>query len=149
MSNPHDQERVEIIVEKAEFVEECLSILSSKQSTSRAQYRDNPEIRDVVERRFEKATQACIDVARVILKDVDGQAPASNAATMKRLGELDVLSDATADAMARAASFRNVLAHEYGDVLDHDVVYDALQDLARYRDFLYEVRGYLDETGSL
>lgn len=149
MSNPHDQERVELIVEKAEFVEECLSILSSKQSTPRGQYRENPEIRDIVERRFEKATQACIDVARVILKDVDGKAPASNAATMERLGELDVLSDATADAMARAASFRNVLAHEYGDVLDHNTVYDALQDLARYRDFLYEVRGYLDETGAL
>lgn len=121
MSNPHDPERVEIIVEKAEFVEECLAILASKQSTSRASYRENPETRDVIERRFEKATRACIDVARVILKDVDGSAPTSNAAAMKRLGELDVLSNATADSMARAASFRNVLAHEYGEVLDHDV----------------------------
>lgn len=124
-------------------------MLSSKQSISREQYREGPETRDVVERRFEKATQASVDIARVILKDIDGQAPASNAAAMERLGERDVLSNSTADSMARAASFRNVLAHEYGDVLDHDVVYEALQDLSRYRDFLYEVRGYLDEVGAL
>jgi len=51
--------------------------------------------------------------------------------------------------MAEAALFRNVLAHEYGDVLDEDIVYSALQDLRRYRDFLVEVREYLDEVGAL
>lgn len=149
MSNPHDPERVETIVEKAEFVEECLGVLASKQSVTREHYRENLETRDIVERRFEKVTQACIDVARMILKDIDGQAPTSNAAAMERLGERDVLSATTAESMARAASFRNVIAHEYGNILDHDVIYDALQDLRRYRDFLYDVRVYLAEIGAL
>ena len=51
--------------------------------------------------------------------------------------------------MAQAAMFRNVLAHEYGDVLDQDIVYEALQDLGRYRDFLHELRDYLDEIGAI
>lgn len=51
--------------------------------------------------------------------------------------------------MAQAALFRNVLAHEYGNVLDHDTIYEALQDLERYRLFLSEVRDYLEEAGAL
>lgn len=149
MSSPHSGDRVETIVEKAEFVESCLEILASKQSVSIETYRDDPELRDVVERRFEKATQACLDVARMLLKDLDGRAPDSNAAAMYRLEDHGVLTESTAQAMAEAALFRNVLAHEYGDVLEHDVVHDALQDLERYRDFLYEVREYLADVDAL
>ena len=59
------------------------------------------------------------------------------------------LDETTAESMAQAARFRNVLAHTYGDVIDDDVVYDALEDLKRYREFLVAVRAYLDETGAL
>jgi len=68
---------------------------------------------------------------------------------MRRLHEVDVLDEQTAEAMAQAALFRNVLAHEYGDVLDQDIVYEALQDLRRYRDFLAGVHAYLDDIGAL
>jgi len=68
---------------------------------------------------------------------------------MEKLGEHGILTESTATDMAEAALFRNVLAHEYGDVLDHDSVYDGLQDLRRYRDFLVEVRAYLDDVGAV
>lgn len=47
------------------------------------------------------------------------------------------------------ARFRNVLTHTYGDAIDHDDVYDALQDLNRYRDFLIDIRTYLREQDVL
>jgi uncharacterized protein YutE (UPF0331/DUF86 family) len=50
--------------------------------------------------------------------------------------------------MVATARFRNVLAHTYGDVID-DVVYDALDNLERYRSFLVAVRQYLDSIGAL
>jgi len=149
MTDPHGRERAETIVEKAEFVEACLEILAGRQSVTRDEYRTDPLIRDVVERRFEKASQACIDIGRMLLRDIDGQAPDSNAGVMDRLSAVGVLSEQTASEMAQAAMFRNVLAHEYGDVLDQDIVYEALQDLGRYRDFLHELRDYLDEVGAI
>lgn len=149
MSDPHGPERVETMVEKAEFVEECLEILAARQSISRDTYRTDTVTRDVVERRFEKASQACVDIGRMLLRDIDGRAPDSNAAVMERLGTVDVLSEETASEMAQAAMFRNVLAHEYGDVLDQDIVYEALQDLGRYRAFLHEFRDYLDDVGAI
>jgi len=66
--------------------------------------------------------------------------------------ELDaegLLDQTDPEEMIQAARFRNVLAHTYGDAIDHDDVYDALQDLNRYRDFLMDVRTYLDEQGVL
>lgn len=149
VSNPHDSERVETIVEKAEFVEECLELLSANQSLSREVYAEDPVMQDFVERRFEKASQACIDVARMLLRDIDGESPSSNAAAMRRLHTVGVLDEETAEAMAQAALFRNVLAHEYGEVLDQDIVYEALQDLSRYRDFLLGVREYLTDVGAV
>lgn len=149
MGSPHSEARVETIIEKAEYMEQCLEILTSKQSISRKAYIDDVETRDIVERRFEKLTGAALDITRMLLKDIDGRAPNSNAAAMEQLHEAGVLSESIADQMAQAALFRNVLAHEYGDVLDHKMVYEALQDLERYRRFLHEVRDYLDSVGAL
>lgn len=102
MTDPHPPERVETVVEKIEYVERCLEILVAKQSVDERTYRRDPEVRDVVERRFEKATGACLDVARMLLR-----------------------------------------------VLDHEVVYGALQDLSRYRRFLHDVRDYLERIDAI
>jgi uncharacterized protein YutE (UPF0331/DUF86 family) len=51
--------------------------------------------------------------------------------------------------MAEACGFRNVLAHEYGEVIAEEMVYDALKDLARYRQFLVEVRDFLAQDGAI
>ena len=45
---------------------------------------------------------------------------------MQRLGERDVVQSSTATEMTRAAQFRNVFAHEYADVINDEIVYDAL-----------------------
>lgn len=94
-------------------------------------------------------TEAALDIGRVLLTHERGQPAESNAAMMRALDSAGILSTETADAMAAAARFRNVLAHTYGDVIDDDIVYDALYDLERYRAFVLAVRDYLDSTGAL
>ncbi len=68
---------------------------------------------------------------------------------MRILGEIGVLSPTTAEQMTQAARFRNVLSHTYGQIIDHGMVYNALQDLERYRTFVLEVRDYLDDIGAI
>lgn len=68
---------------------------------------------------------------------------------MRALEELRILSALTAMQMAQGAQFRNVLAHTYGDSINQDVVYNTLQDLERYQQFLVEIRDYLDSIGVL
>ena len=94
-------------------------------------------------------TEAAINIAEELVKHERGQPPASNPASMRALGEIGVLSGSLAEEMAQGARFRNVLSHTYGNIIDHDVVYNAVQDLERYRGFAQAVRDYLESTGAL
>lgn len=142
-------EHAERIVDTAEHVEQSLTVLAEKQSLSREAYLKNREQRDVVERRFMTMTQACIDMARMLLRGLEEPVPDPSATAMSRLVELDVLAESTGTAMIEACGLRNVLAHEYGTAIDDEQVYEALQDLERYRDFLVDVRSYLREIGAI
>lgn len=164
-TSPHDPERVEGFVRRAEVMTDSLQILSGYQRHTFEDYRTNRELRDVVERRLEKLTQAAIDVANGILADRDCSVPKANQDKFRQLGlegvlpvenveretaTLETVSNVggLAEEMADAAGLRNVLAHEYGDVLDDKTVYHALQNLERYSRFLEEIETYLDEVGA-
>jgi len=94
-------------------------------------------------------TEAAIDIAEELVKYERGHPPDSNPASMRELGEVGVLSESMAEEMAQGARFRNVLSHTYGDIIQHDIVYNALQDLERYRQFVQAIREYLDDIGAL
>lgn len=142
-------DRLNRILTAVETIEESLGVLARKQRLSRSEYKNDSDAQDIVERRFVKMTEATIDIAEALVKHEHEQPPTSNPESMRTLGELDVLSASLAEEMAQGARFRNVLAHTYGNIIDHDVVYNALQDLERYRDFVKAVRVYLDSIGAL
>lgn len=130
-------------------IEKSLGVLARKQSVSREAYKRDSDTRDIVERRFVKMTEAAIDIGDELVKYERDRLPESNPESMRELGAAGVLPSALAEEMAQAARFRNVLSHTYGDIIEHDVVYNALQDLDRYREFVREVRTFLDSIGAL
>jgi uncharacterized protein YutE (UPF0331/DUF86 family) len=148
MTDTFPENRLERILATVETIEESLGVLAQKQCISHEAYLNDSDTRDIVERRFVKITEATIDIGEEPVKYERGTPPKSNPSTMRTLGELDILSSTTAEKMAQAARFRNVLSHTYGDIIDHNTVYRALQDLDRYRSFVAEVREYLDMTGA-
>lgn len=135
------------IVEKAEYIEGAVAVLSRKQSLEKEVYLDDREQRAIVEREFQTAIEACIDIAELLLTAAPAEVPDANAETFARLGELDILSAETAETMQEAARFRNVLAHTYGHDIDDEYVYRHLQnDLHWFATFLREVRIALDDV---
>lgn len=149
MSDELSETQLSRLVSAVETIEASLGVLVEKRPLERAEYKRDSDTQDIVERRFVKTTEAAIDIGAVLLTYERGQPVESNPGTMRALADAGVLTDETAEAMANAARFRNVLAHTYGDVIDHDVVYDALHDLERYRTFVHEVRTYLESIGAL
>ena len=95
---------------------------------------------------FRKITGAAIDIGRVLLDD-RGSAGIGSPTTMRSLSDQDILEEKLASEMVAAARFRNVLADIYGETIDHDVVYVALVDLERYREFIHAIRDHLDREG--
>jgi uncharacterized protein YutE (UPF0331/DUF86 family) len=138
---------IDRLVVAVETIEESLAILAELQSIDFDTYRSEPKTQDIVERRFVKATEATLDIAEVIAVNELDEQPDSNPAKIQALANANVLSESVRYSMIQTARFRNVLAHTYGDVIDHQTVYEALQDLDRYRKFLVEIRTYLDGTG--
>ncbi|WP_136590954.1 type VII toxin-antitoxin system HepT family RNase toxin [Salinigranum halophilum] len=142
-------DRLNRILVAVETIEESLGTLARKQQLTRDAYKSDSDTQDIVERRFVKMTEAAIDIGEELVKQERGPPPQSNPEAMRALGDLGILTPSTAEQMAQGARFRNVLAHTYGQIIDHDVVYNALQDLERYRVFVVEIRDYLDSIGAL
>lgn len=126
-------------------LEEYLRGLSEQQDVTREAYLDDRDRRDIVERRFEKAIQSCLDVASHVVATEGYREPTDYGDLFRILEENDVLSGSVADLMVEMAGFRNVLAHEYARI-DDDRVYDHLQDLERFREFAREVGDFAGMT---
>lgn len=140
-----DERTEQRIVEKATYVRDALTVLAEKRDTlSFEAYTDRREARDVVEREFETAIEACIDIGTMILNADDEPVPDTNAQVFHELERIGVLDADTARQMAQAAGFRNVLSHQYGNDIDDEDVYNVLQsELPLFRDYLEFVREYI------
>ena len=79
--------RVGRIVDIADYVEACLDVLSAKRPNDLDTYRSDRDLRDIVERRLETMTRACVDIGRILLVDLDRSVPESNPATMYALND--------------------------------------------------------------
>ena len=140
-----DEETEARILDKAEHVEQSVTFLTQKQALDRQEYLSDWEQQAIVERTFQTAIEACIDVAELLVKDSNEAVPSANAETFAILADLDILTRETAEQMQRAAGFRNVLAHNYGHDIDDETVYVHLQeDVHWFPTFLGEIRSYLD-----
>ena len=144
-----DDETAERIVEKAEYIRDCLEILAQEQSLTKDAYLTDRTAQDIVEQRFETTIQACIDIASQILKAEDELIPEVYADRMRALVDSGVLSAKLGEQMAATAAFRNILAHQYGTSIDDELVYESLQDLGRFYEYLTAVREYLSTRNAL
>jgi uncharacterized protein YutE (UPF0331/DUF86 family) len=134
------------IVQKASYVRDAVEVLASKRdSLTFEEYRDRRQERDVVEREFQTAIEACIDIGEMLLRSHGGAIPDTNAAIFRELASSGTITDETADRMARAAGLRNVLSHQYGTDIDDRDVFNSLQNqLDAFSEYLSEVRSQIE-----
>ena len=135
------------ILDKAEYVREAVTVLAKQRDDlSFEEYRSDRHRRDIVEREFETAIEACIDIGKLLLRANDADVPETNAGVFRTLGDRGTLDAETARRMAAAAGFRNVLSHQYGAEIDDRDVYNFLRDeVPLFRSYLEAVRVALDE----
>jgi len=112
-------------------LEANLQGLREKQTASKEAYLTDRDLRDVVERRFEKAIQASLDIASHIVASEGYREPNDYGDLFRILEENGVLSPELTDRMVEMAGFRNVLAHEYAGI-DDERVYEQLQDVRQF-----------------
>ena len=129
-----------VIATKLEQIEQYHGELREKQRTlSRTEYLEDTTERRAVERMFENAIQACSDLAQHVAThafDYDGETAKG---AVRELDEQGVIDGSAADILVAAIGFRNVLAHEYGQVNDEEV-YETLRiGLGVYEEFSQQI----------
>lgn len=119
--------------------------LEEKRGPSLDEYRLDRDLQDIVERRFEKAIQASVDIASHIVAARATREPASYRDVFTILAEEEVLASALAEEMGEMAGFRNVLAHDYAQI-DHERVHAHLDNLDRFRRFAQAVHDAVQDA---
>lgn len=95
---------------------------------------------------FENAIQACVDLAKHVASEDFGYHGDGSKEAVAVLADNGVLEADTAATLTDAVGFRNVLAHEYGDVRP-ELVYDYLQEeLTLYESFGQQVARWYEEA---
>ena len=116
-----------VVSVKLEQIEQYHGELADKRRTlSRTDLFENTTEQRAVERMFENVIQACSDLAKHVAAADFGWEGHSSKEAIRVLEREGVIDEETGDTIVAAVGFRNVLAHEYGQV-DYAEVYEILQ----------------------
>lgn len=96
-----------------------------------------------VERLFELACEAVLDVSRMMVSDQRYKIPEDSKGYILRLGEEGVLDAEFSKGFAGMAGFRNILVHDYLNI-DYKEVADKLNRLGDFERFASEVAKYYE-----
>ena len=134
------------IVRRLDELDERLARLRPLQATARAEFAQDPYLRDIVERNLEVAAQACIDISHRIIALLGTQKPISYQDAILKMGDLSVVPVDLSRNLAPIAGFRNVLVHGYLAV-DWGIVHSNLQQLEGLAEFATRIRSWLRQQG--
>lgn len=122
------------IKDKLARLEKQLKSLRDKQSIPIKEYEKDGDLQAIVERRLQNSIQVCIDIGMHIVTEEGPRKPETYGDIFIILEEMEILDTELGDSLKEKAGFRNVLAHDYADIIN-ERVYDHLQDLEAFERF--------------
>lgn len=137
---------MEEIKAKIAVVQERVRRLSIFTGLSFESYLKDLTTRDAVERNIEVAIQACIDIARIIIKLEGFREPEDNKGVFVVLAENAIISEDSLRFLIPMAGTGNVLVHGY-DKIDDAIIFSVLKKrLSDFNTFLKEIEERYLET---
>ena len=115
-----------------------LDAIRSKGVTA-ASYIADTDLRDIVERNFQVAIEAAIDLANELIAARRWRTPTSASEAFVVLAENKAIDAASAGSLGKWAGFRNVLVHSYAAVKPERVVQFLNGELAELRQRFLEL----------
>ncbi|MFC7155372.1 DUF86 domain-containing protein [Halomarina halobia] len=116
-----------VFVDKLRHINRYTADLRQMQDVPEQEYLNDVVIQRAVERTLMNLIQGRIDLAQHV-RSTEGLSPSGTAKReMEALEVAVILSTETRERMEEAVGFRNVLAHQYGNI-DHEIVYEVLRD---------------------
>jgi len=133
-----------MLLTKLESLRRCLARIEEKRPSSADTLKNDFDLQDIISVNLQRAIQLCIDIGLCILSDRNLPLSGSMADTFHRLNAAGVLDDSTAERMARAVGFRNMVVHTYSEI-DWDIVFSIItKRLGDFRDYATQVCSFTD-----
>jgi len=116
-----------VIENKISAVKKYLKILENYKQYSQKELVDDLNLRGALERYLYLAAQAAIELAEAVIAYKRFRKPATMREAFDILEEEGVVKAKLAEELAKMVGFRNIMAHDYGEI-DYDIVYDVLHN---------------------
>lgn len=102
------------------------------------------DIQDLLDRRMQKAIEACIDIAAHVCAELQLKRAETAAELFTVLQQDNILTKELGSRLSKAVGFRNIIVHEYIE-LDYKIAYsnlaEKLQDL---EEFAHQIKKFID-----
>ncbi len=128
-----------ILYSKIESLKRSLDRIKSKTPVSVELLKSDWDCQDIIILNLERAVQICVDMASLIIAELDVKTPTNMADCFRELFLNKIIEEETAERMRKSVGFRNIAVHEYSRI-NWDVVFSIIND--RIGDF----RAYAKET---
>ncbi len=126
---------------KVDFLDDQVNEIERFRSLTKQEYVEDRDKRRIIERWAENTINALIDTAKIILASEHKSMPKSYEDTLLHFGLLVGLSEEKSRKFSKFANLRNILAHEYLDIL-----YQRIQDFIKGFTPLYDkIKNFLNE----
>ena len=132
------------LANKVERMTERLERLSCYRDYTLEEYLSDQDAQIIVERLLELVIQSAIDINKALLKQVFEKNIESNFDSFIEAGNCGFIPNNLAQKLAPSGSFRNVLAHEYDDIIPKEVYTNFSKGLEQYLQYLEAIQNYLD-----
>lgn len=113
------------ITDKIAEIEEYASELEGFMPNDLDKYLNDIKTKAACERYFEKITEAIVDLAFLILKDLGLKIPEDDKTAFDMLAKEKLVHHDIAEKLKNAKGMRNILAHQYGNV-DDEIVFNSI-----------------------
>ena len=129
----------DVLLNKLESLRRCIARVQEKTPASSSLLKTDYDLQDIIVLNLERAVQTCVDIGLHIASELEIPVPNTMAETFKSLNRAGVLTDLTAERMAKAVGFRNTAVHAYQEV-DWEIVYRIITEhLVDFRDFSRQI----------
>ncbi len=112
-------DNIDKIHARLEKLKEYVSILETLQSTSEEELKTDVIKKGAIERYLQLAIEACIDIAELIISNRRFKTPETARDAIEILGEEGIISKEFADRFSKAVGFRNILIHDYLEIISN------------------------------
>lgn len=132
------------LANKIERMTERLERLTRYRQYTLEEYLADDDAQIMVERLLELVIQAAIDINKALLKRVAGKNIESNFDSFVEAGACGFIPTSLAQKLAPSGAFRNILAHEYDDIVPEEVYRNLSKVFEQYSLYIESIQDYLD-----